>query len=94
MNDVSTTSGAQQNVTGSRRGHWRDRMHDDLVVAGMAERTCVAYLRSVRLLSKHYNNADPSQLSEDQVKDISSRCVSRGHLLAGASPQNLSSVAA
>ena len=48
---------------------WRERMHSDLVVAGMAERTREAYLRAVKMLSRFYNNADPTTLSEDQVKD-------------------------
>ena len=48
---------------------WRERMHSDLVVAGMADRTQKAYLRAVRMLSLHYNGSDPAQLSEVQVKD-------------------------
>ena len=48
---------------------WRERMHSDMVVAGLAERTREAYLRAVRMLSQYYNGADPAQLTEQQVKD-------------------------
>ena len=44
-------------------------MVSDLVVAGMADRTREAYLRAVRLLSRFYNDSDPSTLTKDQVKD-------------------------
>ena len=49
--------------------NWRERMVSDLVVAGMADRTREAYLRAVRLLSRFFNESDPSTLTEDQVKD-------------------------
>ena len=49
--------------------NWRERMVSDLVVAGMADRTREAYVRAVRLLSRFYNDSDPSTLTEDQVKD-------------------------
>ena len=48
---------------------WYDRMHADLVVAGMAERTQEAYLRAVRQLRDYYSGTDPDQLSEQKVKD-------------------------
>lgn len=48
---------------------WHERMHSDLVVAGLAERTQEAYLRAVRQLSQYYSGTDPGRLSEQQVKD-------------------------
>ena len=48
---------------------WHDRMLADLVVAGLAQRTQVAYLRAVRQLSRYYNATPPEQLSEQHVKD-------------------------
>lgn len=48
---------------------WHDRMHSDLVVAGMADTTQEAYLRAVRQLRDYYSGTDPDQLSEQQVKD-------------------------
>lgn len=48
---------------------WRERMLSDLVVAGMADRTQVAYLRAVRMLSNFYSEDDPTHLTELQVKD-------------------------
>lgn len=47
---------------------WRERMLADMVVAGLAERTQEAYLRAVRLLSQFHSHADPTQLTEEQVK--------------------------
>ena len=49
--------------------NWRERLVSDLVVAGMADRTREAYVRAVRLLSRFYNDGDPSTLTEEQVKD-------------------------
>ena len=48
---------------------WHERMHSDLIVAGMAERTQEAYLRAVRQLRDYYSGTDPDQLSEQQLKD-------------------------
>jgi len=48
---------------------WRERMHSDMVVAGLAERTREAYLRAVRMLSQYYNGDDPAQLTEQAAKD-------------------------
>jgi len=48
---------------------WRERMHSDMVVAGLAERTREAYLRAARMLSQYYNGVDPAQLTEQAAKD-------------------------
>ena len=46
----------------------RQRMLQDLQLAGLSERTQEAYLRAVRKLAAHYHQA-PDQLSEAQVRD-------------------------
>jgi hypothetical protein len=46
----------------------RKRMHQDLQLGGLSERTQEAYLRAVRQLADHYH-ATPDQLSEQQVPD-------------------------
>ena len=45
----------------------RDRMTQDLRLAGLADRTQEAYLRAVRKLAEHYHTP-PDRLSEDQVR--------------------------
>ena len=46
----------------------RRRMHQDLQLAGLSERTQEAYLRAVRQLAAHYHTP-PDRLSEQQVRD-------------------------
>jgi site-specific recombinase XerD len=46
----------------------RKRMHQDLQLAGLSERTCEAYLRAVRQLADHFHTP-PDRLSEQQVRD-------------------------
>jgi len=46
----------------------RQRMLQDLQLAGLSERTQEAYLRSVRQLADHFHTA-PDRLSEHQVRD-------------------------
>jgi integrase/recombinase XerD len=46
----------------------RQRMHQDLQLAGLSERTQEAYTRAVRQLSDHYHTP-PDRLSEQQVRD-------------------------
>jgi integrase/recombinase XerD len=46
----------------------RQRMHQDLQLAGLSERTIEAYLRSVRSLAEHYGTP-PDRLTEPQVRD-------------------------
>jgi integrase/recombinase XerD len=46
----------------------RQRMLQDLQLAGLSERTQEAYLRAVRQLASHYH-IPPDRLSEQQVRD-------------------------
>jgi len=46
----------------------RHRFLQDLQLAGLAERTCEAYVRAVRQLAEHYRQS-PDSLSEAQVRD-------------------------
>ncbi|MBV8146029.1 MAG: site-specific integrase [Gammaproteobacteria bacterium] len=46
----------------------RQRMHQDLQLAGLSERTQEAYLRAVRQLADYFHTP-PDQLSEQQVRD-------------------------
>jgi integrase/recombinase XerD len=46
----------------------RQRMHQDLQLAGLAEGTQAAYLRVVKKLAAHFHKA-PDQLTEDQVRE-------------------------
>jgi site-specific recombinase XerD len=46
----------------------RQRMHHDLQLAGLSERTCEAYLRAVRQLADHFHTP-PDRLSEQQLRD-------------------------
>ena len=48
--------------------HLRQRMIDDLQLAGLSERTQVAYVRAVRQLAEHFGRS-PDQLSEGQLRD-------------------------
>ena len=65
LNMVTPNSSAAPSSDSS----WYDRMHSDLVVAGLSERTQEAYLRAVRQLSEYYNGTDPTEICEQQVKD-------------------------
>jgi integrase/recombinase XerD len=46
----------------------RSRMHQDLQLAGLSERTQDSYLRAVRQLADHFNKA-PDQLTESQIRE-------------------------
>ena len=46
----------------------RKRMHQDLQLAGLSERTQEAYLRAVRQLADHFHTP-PDRLSEQQVRE-------------------------
>jgi Phage integrase, N-terminal SAM-like domain len=46
----------------------RQRMHQDLQLAGLAEGTQTAYLRVVRQLADHFHKA-PDRLTEQDVRD-------------------------
>jgi integrase/recombinase XerD len=46
----------------------RQRMHQDLQLAGLSERTQDAYLRAVRQLADHFHTP-PDRLNEPQVRD-------------------------
>jgi len=46
----------------------RQRMHQDLQLAGLSERTQEAYLRAVRQLADHFHTP-PDSLSEQQIRD-------------------------
>jgi site-specific recombinase XerD len=46
----------------------RDRMTQDLQLAGLSERTQEAYVRAVRQLARHYGQS-PDRLSEKHVRD-------------------------
>ena len=46
----------------------RKRMHQDLQLAGLSERTQEAYLRAVRQLADHFHRP-PDRLSEQQVRE-------------------------
>jgi site-specific recombinase XerD len=46
----------------------RQRMHQDLQLAGLSERTQKAYLRAVRQLAAHFHTP-PDRLCEQQVRD-------------------------
>ena len=47
----------------------RRQFLQDLQLAGLAERTCEAYVRAVRQLAEHYNQS-PDKLSEAQLRDF------------------------
>ena len=46
----------------------RLRMHQDLQLAGLSDRTQRSYLRAVRQLADHFNKA-PDQLAESQIRE-------------------------
>jgi site-specific recombinase XerD len=46
----------------------RERMRQDLKLAGYSERTQEAYIRAVRKLAQHYRRC-PDQLEDDQIRD-------------------------
>jgi integrase/recombinase XerD len=52
----------------------RQRMHQDLQLAGLAEGTQTAYLRAVRQLAAHFHRP-PDQLTEHDVREYRVRPV-------------------
>lgn len=46
----------------------RERMIEDMKLAGHASATQKSYLRAVSKLSKHYDNRSPDRLSEEEVR--------------------------
>ena len=46
----------------------RERMIEDMKLAGHASATQKSYLRAVSNLSKHYGNRSPDRLSEEEVR--------------------------
>jgi integrase len=48
--------------------HLRKRMLEDMQLKGFSERTQECYLRSVRLLSQHFNKP-PDHISEEELRD-------------------------
>ena len=46
----------------------RQRMHQDLQLAGLAEGTQKAYLRAVRQLAAHFHKP-PDQITEHEVRE-------------------------
>ena len=46
----------------------RQRMHQDLQLAGLADGTQTLYLRAIKQLAAHYGKA-PDQLTEQQVRE-------------------------
>lgn len=46
----------------------RERMIEDMKLAGHASATQKSYLRAVSKLSKHYDNRSPERLSEEEVR--------------------------
>lgn len=67
----------------------RQRMHQDLQLAGLAEGTQAAYLRVVRKLAAHFHKA-PDRLTEDQVREYLLYLKNERH----ASPSSLKTAAA
>jgi integrase/recombinase XerD len=67
----------------------RQRMHQDLQLAGLAEGTQTAYLRVVRKLAVHFHKA-PDRLTEDQVREYLLYLKNERH----ASPSSLKMAAA
>ena len=61
----------------------RQRMHQDLQLAGLSERTQEAYLRAVRQLADHFHTP-PDRLTEPQVRDYLLH-LKNGRKLASAS---------
>ncbi len=44
------------------------RFAQDLHLRGLGDRSCHSYYRQIRLISDHYDHADPASLDEDQVR--------------------------
>ena len=61
----------------------RHRFLRDLQLAGLAERTCEAYVRAVRQLA-HFYNQSPHKLSEAQVRDYFSHIKNQRHFARGS----------
>jgi len=55
-------------MTTKKASALRQRMTEDLQLAGLSERTQYAYVRAVRKLAEHYRQS-PAQLTEAQVRD-------------------------
>jgi site-specific recombinase XerD len=55
-------------MTMTKTSSLRQRMLQDLQLAGLSERTQEAYLRAVRKLAAHFRHS-PDQLTENQVRD-------------------------
>ena len=47
----------------------RERMHEDLKLAGYADRTQECYVRAVRQLAEHYHQS-PDALTDQQIRDL------------------------
>lgn len=61
----------------------RQRMFQDLQLAGMGERTCEAYIRAVRKLTEHCRQS-PDSLTEDQVRDYLSHLKNQKEFAPGS----------
>jgi hypothetical protein len=63
----------------------RNRMIEDMRLAGLADTTQKVYVQAVRNLAKHYRRS-PDQLSEEEVRryllDVRDRGVARGTFYA------------
>lgn len=44
------------------------RFAQDLNLRGLGDRSCHSYYRQIRLISEHFDHADPASLDEDQVR--------------------------
>ncbi len=61
----------------------RQRMHQDLQLAGLAEGTQKAYLRAVRQLAAHFHKP-PDQISEQEFRDYLLHLKNERHYSSGA----------
>jgi site-specific recombinase XerD len=61
----------------------RQQFLQDLQLAGLAERTCEAYVRAVRQLSQHFRQS-PDTLTEAQVRDFFSHLKNKCHFARGS----------
>ena len=70
-NDVAGCKGAAGKQIDGRKPTTtalRERMREDLKLAGYSERTQEAYIRAVRQLAQHYHKC-PDQLEDDHIRD-------------------------
>jgi site-specific recombinase XerD len=44
------------------------RFAEDLHLRGLGDRSCHSYYRQIRIISEHFDHADPASLDEDQVR--------------------------